>query len=70
MATSLAGEGGVSAAPSCDEGQRYLCRSGLVVDCAMAVGVGRCLRGCYAEGASVDDDDVRREAVFAILCVR
>jgi hypothetical protein len=54
----------------CDEGDRYRCSEGRVVDCASAVAVGRCVRGCFAEGTSIDDDGVNREAAFAILCSR
>jgi hypothetical protein len=53
----------------CDEGQRYLCAGGRVIECASRE-VGRCLRGCFAEGTSIDDDGVNREAAFAILCSR
>jgi hypothetical protein len=54
----------------CDEGQRYLCAGGQVVDCASGRVVGLCVRGCFAEGTSIDDDAVSREAAFAILCSR
>jgi hypothetical protein len=57
-------------AVACDEGQRYLCSGGVVVECRSRVALGRCLRGCYAEGASIDDDAVGREDAFAILCSR
>ena len=54
----------------CEEGQRYLCAGGRVVECASSKVVGRCVRGCFAEGTSIDDDGVNREAAFAILCSR
>jgi hypothetical protein len=54
----------------CEEGQRYLCAGGGVVECASRKAVGRCVRGCFAEGTSIDDDGVNREAAFAILCSR
>jgi len=55
------------AAP-CEEGQRYACRGGFVVECVSSSSVGLCDRGCYAEGASIDDDGIGREAAFALLC--
>ncbi len=75
---SSAPDGGtsqVSAAPDasdapCDEGDRYRCSSGRVIDCAAGLAVGRCVRGCFAEGTSIEDDGVSREAAFAILCSR
>jgi hypothetical protein len=54
----------------CEEGQRYQCAGGRVVECASRRAVGRCVRGCFAEGTSIDDDGVNREAAFAILCSR
>ncbi len=54
----------------CDEGDRYLCAGGRVVECASRSVVGWCLRGCFAERTSIDDDGVSREAAFAILCSR
>ena len=60
----------VPAAAPCQEEQRYVCAVGLVVECASGTSVALCMRGCYAEGASIDDDGVRREAAFAILCSR
>ncbi len=54
----------------CDEGDRYLCAAGRVVECASRAPVGQCLRGCFAEGTSIDNDGVSREAAFAILCSR
>jgi len=56
------------AAAPCEEGQRYACRGSFVIECASSNTVGHCVRGCYAGGASIDDDGVRREAVFALLC--
>jgi hypothetical protein len=55
---------------SCDEGDRYRCAGGRVVDCAASAVIGQCLQGCFAEGTSIDDDGVNREAAFAILCSR
>jgi hypothetical protein len=54
----------------CDEGERYRCASGAVVDCASGRALARCVRGCFAEGTGIDDDDVGREAAFAVLCSR
>jgi hypothetical protein len=54
----------------CEEGDRFLCSGGRVVECASEAAVGWCVRGCFAEGASIDDDGVSREAAFAILCSR
>jgi hypothetical protein len=62
----------------CDEGELYRCVGDGVVDCARRAVVARCLRGCSAESASVEDglEDgieghrVTREAAFAILCSR
>jgi hypothetical protein len=54
----------------CDEGERYRCASGAVIECASGQAVARCVRGCFYEGTGVDDDDVSREAAFAILCSR
>jgi hypothetical protein len=57
--------------PPCEEGQRYGCVGDVVLECSSAaVAIGRCLRGCYADGGRVDDDSVSREAAFAILCSR
>lgn len=58
------------AARVCEEGQRYQCGDGLVTDCLPGVGIGRCARGCFREGASIDDDGASREAAFAVLCSR
>jgi hypothetical protein len=72
-------DAGVFAVPSllpdagdavCDEGARYLCSGGRVVECAARAVVGQCVRGCFADGTSIDDDGVSREAAFAILCSR
>jgi hypothetical protein len=54
----------------CDEGARYLCAGGRVVECASRSVVGQCVRACFADGTSIDDDGVSREAAFAILCSR
>jgi hypothetical protein len=54
----------------CEEGDRFRCAGGRVVECASAATAGLCLRGCFAEGMSIDDDGVSREAAFAILCSR
>jgi hypothetical protein len=54
----------------CDEGDRYRCAGGRVVECASGQIVAACLRGCFAEGSSIDDDAVTREGAFAILCSR
>jgi hypothetical protein len=54
----------------CDEGDRYVCTGGRVVDCATRAVAGTCLRGCFADGTSIGDDGVNREAAFAILCSR
>ena len=59
-----------AAPPPCEEGERYRCATGLVVECVSGLAVGQCLRGCFAEGAAVDDDGVSREAAFAMLCSR
>jgi hypothetical protein len=60
----------VRATTPCQEGQRYVCASGVTVECASGAAVGFCVRGCYAEGASIEDDGVSREAAFAFLCSR
>jgi hypothetical protein len=54
----------------CEEGERYRCDDGGVVECASSHVVGLCARGCFADGTSIDDDTVNREAAFAILCSR
>jgi hypothetical protein len=61
---------GDAAETPCDEGDRYLCAAGRVVECASGAAVGQCLRGCFADGTSIGDDGVSREAAFAILCSR
>jgi hypothetical protein len=70
--SSAVGAGGATpnADAACDEGDRYRCSGGHVVECATSMVVARCLRGCFAEGTSIDDDAVSREAAFAILCSR
>jgi hypothetical protein len=62
--------GDVLPATSCDEGDSHRCTGGVVVDCRSASPVGRCLRGCYREGAAVPDDEPSRERAFALLCSR
>jgi hypothetical protein len=54
----------------CPEGQRYACREGMTLECASSTAIGRCTQGCYAEGASIEDERVGREAAFAVLCSR
>jgi len=54
----------------CEEGDRYECAGGVVVECASNSIAGHCLRGCRRDGAAVDDDRVSRVAAFAILCSR
>jgi hypothetical protein len=68
----VAGSGGTADAGAavCDEGDRYECTGGEVVDCASGQTMARCVRGCFFEGTSIDDDGVSREAAFAILCSR
>jgi hypothetical protein len=55
---------------ACDEGERYRCVGGHIVDCASGSIAARCTRGCFAEATSIDDDDVKREVAFAMLCSR
>jgi hypothetical protein len=58
-------------APSpCEEGDRFECRNGAIVDCAANVVLATCLRGCHREGGAIDDDRASRVAAFAILCSR
>jgi hypothetical protein len=61
-------------AEACDDGQLYRCAQGVVVDCRARVVLASCARGCFAEGAAIDDEgqdeSVSREAAFAILCSR
>jgi hypothetical protein len=60
-----------SLAPSpCEEGDRFECRGGAVVECAANVVIGTCLRGCQRDGGAIDDDRASRVAAFAILCSR
>jgi hypothetical protein len=54
----------------CDEGERYRCADGRIIECASSLAIGRCVKGCFAEGTSIGDDAVSREAAFAILCSR
>ena len=55
----------------CDEQQLYRCAGGAVVACDEHAVVGQCVRGCFAEGASVGGEGpLPREAAFAILCSR
>ncbi len=54
----------------CDEGDRYRCTGGRVIDCDARRVAGACARGCFADGTSIGDDGVNREAAFAILCSR
>jgi hypothetical protein len=74
-----AGDGGVlvlaapttGPAPSCDEGEAFRCVGGDIVACTERHVVGRCLRGCYREGASLDGDtSLPREKAYALLCSR
>jgi hypothetical protein len=61
-------------APTCDEGQLYRCTAGSVVDCAAHVVLASCTRGCFADGAAIDESapelPIAREAAFAIFCSR
>jgi hypothetical protein len=54
----------------CQEGQRHVCTAGILAECASETIIGLCNRGCYAEGASIDEDGADSEAVFALLCSR
>jgi hypothetical protein len=55
----------------CDEGQLYRCAAGSVVACHENAVVATCVRGCFEEGAAIDEDEpIEREAAFAILCSR
>jgi hypothetical protein len=60
------------APPGCDEGQLYRCAARVVTDCLHRRAIGSCLRGCFAEGASIEDEvgGISREAALAILCLR
>ena len=61
-------------ASPCDEGQLYRCAGALVTDCATHAVGASCARGCFAEGAVIEDgsqdEPITREAAFAILCSR
>jgi hypothetical protein len=63
-------DGAAGLEANCDEGDRYRCAGGRVVECASGQVVAACLRGCFVEGSSVDDDAVSREGASAILCSR
>ena len=54
----------------CEEGDRYRCAGGRVIECAPSLLLGTCARGCFADGTAIDDDAVSREAAFAMLCSR
>lgn len=56
----------------CDEGQLYRCFEGDIIDCVATQVAGSCIRGCFTEGASIDEASpgVSREAAYAILCSR
>jgi hypothetical protein len=69
-AAAVGWTGAVLPATSCDEGDAYRCTAGAVVDCRARAPVGRCVRGCYREGAAVPDDEPTRERAFALLCSR
>jgi hypothetical protein len=65
LALPVAGPG------ECDEDVLYRCSGGVVVSCEAHAVVGRCARGCFAEGSDIGVDvPVGREAAFAILCSR
>jgi hypothetical protein len=57
---------------ACAEDQLYRCADGVVIDCLAHEAVAMCIRGCFADGAFIDDasGSVTREAAFAILCSR
>ncbi|MGH7269498.1 MAG: hypothetical protein ACREJ3_03630 [Polyangiaceae bacterium] len=61
---------GALAVPICDEGGRYLCAGGAIIECASGAAVAQCSRGCVADGGTIDEDGVTREAAFALLCSR
>jgi hypothetical protein len=61
---------GATPAAPCDEGERYRCESGMVVECGSSTVVARCTLGCAQDGGVIDDDGVSRVAAFAILCSR
>jgi hypothetical protein len=54
----------------CESEELYRCARGAVVDCAAHSVIAYCVRGCFAEGATIDEAAVRRETAFAILCSR
>jgi hypothetical protein len=69
-AGSVVIDGAAGPEAGCDEGDRYRCTGGRVTECVSGQIVATCLRGCFAEGSSIDDDAVSREGAFAILCSR
>jgi hypothetical protein len=56
---------------ACDE-QLYRCSHGVVVACSdnAARVVAQCFRGCFDEGAGIDEDGVEERAAVSILCAR
>jgi hypothetical protein len=57
--------------PRCEEGERFSCVGDVVLECRnVPVAIGWCFKGCYADGGSIDDERVSREAAFAIFCSR
>jgi hypothetical protein len=59
------------ALPVCDEGETYRCVAGDIVACAERRVLGRCVRGCFRDGAGFESEaPLEREAVFALLCSR
>jgi hypothetical protein len=66
--------GAIPPARACEEGQLYRCDAGRVVDCRENAVIGRCVLGCFADGAAIDAEErplhVAREEAFAILCSR
>jgi hypothetical protein len=59
-----------TAGTPCEEGERYRCADGLVVECGLNAAFAQCEKGCIGEGASLEYDGVSREAAFAMLCAR
>jgi hypothetical protein len=56
---------------TCDDGQLYRCAEGAVLDCHSHAIIAACRRGCFGEGAFIDDEvPIGREGAFAILCSR
>ena len=56
---------------SCEEGQLFRCAKGVVIACHGGAPNATCLRGCFADGAAVNDDEpVADWAAVAILCAR